>query len=169
MKTLSALFAALTLTACGFQPLHSRDFRARQEADLTAIRVQVDNSRLGQLLKSEIEDGVNPDFERAEKLYTLSITLAENEIYLFIRPDGTSSRGDIEYRSHYVLRRILDGKVVQEGDIRRVSSYNISESADYASYVSEEDARKRGITELAQDYRLRLSNLLITLNPETLQ
>ncbi len=159
----------LSLTACGFQPLHGRAFRALTDADLSAVRIEVDRTRLGQLLKAEIEDGVNPDHQHAEKLYTLKITLTEREIYLFINPDGTSSRGDIEYRSNYQLLRILDGKVVQQGALSRTSSYNISETADYASYVSEEDARKRGVTELAQDYKLRLSNLLVKLNPETVE
>lgn len=154
----------LTLAACGFKPLHSREFRAQTDTDLTAVRIQVDNTRFGQLLKAEIERGVNPDYHRAEKLYALQISLAEREIPLFINADGTSSRGDIEYRSAYALTRILDGKVVQQGKINRTTSFNTSENADYASYVSEEDARKRGIEELAQDYRLRLSNLLVKLN-----
>jgi hypothetical protein len=169
MKKLLILSLIFVVTACGFQPLHSREFRARQDADLTSIRIETNNTRLGQLLKAEIEDGVNPDYANAEKLYTLTIALNESEIYLFVNPDGTSSRGDIQYNSQYTLTRSLDGKVVQRGDIIRVSSYNISEQADYASYVSEEDARKRGIVELAQDYKLRLSNLLVTLNPSTIE
>ena len=164
MRMIALTLLALTLTACGFEPLHSREYRARQEADLSAIEVQVDNSRLGQLLKAEITDGVNPDYQRAEKLYRLKVNLAEREIYLFINPDGTSSRGDIEYRSTYRVSRIVDGKVLHTGRINRVSSYNMSDRADYASYVSEEDARKRGILELAEDYRLRLANLLPKLN-----
>jgi hypothetical protein len=165
MKKLTLIAALLTLAACGFQPLYGREFKARQDLDLSAIRVSVDHTRYGQLLKAEIEGGINPDYERAEKLYELSVSLTSYETYLFVNSDGTSSRGDIDYRSTYTLRRILDGKVIQSGTINRVSSYNMSETADYASYVSEEDARKRGILEMAQDYKLRLANLLAKLNP----
>lgn len=168
MRILALTLLALTLAACGFKPLHSRDYRAQQQADLASIDVQVDNSRLGQLLKAEINDGINPDYHRVPKLYRASITLTEREIYLFINPDGTSSRGDIEYRTTYQIRRIADGVVLHTGRINRVSSYNMAETADYASYVSEEDARKRGIHELAEDYRLRLSNLLPKLSGEGL-
>lgn len=160
------LFLLLTLTACGFQPLHGQAYRAQQKVDLSAIRIEVNNSRLGQLLKSQIEEGINPDYQRGEKRYTLSIGVTEQEIYLFINPDGTSSRGDIQYDSTYQLIRNRDRKQIDAGSLSRVSSYNTSEQADYASYVAEEDARKRGIVELAQDYQLRISNLLVKLNPE---
>ena len=45
-----------------------------------------------------------------------------------------------------------------------MSSYNSSPTADFASYISIEDARKRAMQELAQDYKLRLAALLPTLN-----
>lgn len=154
------LLTLLLLPACGFKPLHSKEYRAQLPVNLAAVAIEVDTSRRGQLLESEIREGVNPDFTQSEKLYTLRIKLAEREIPLFINPDGTSSRGDIEYNSRYTLTRRVDNAVLHEGIINRVSSFNTSETADYASYVSEEDARTRGITELAQAYKLRLGNLL---------
>lgn len=165
MKHAVLIVLALTLAACGFRPVHGRNYQAEQETSLSSVAVQVDNSRLGQLLKAEIESGANPDYERAEKLYTLNITLRENNIYLFVNPDGTAGRGDVQFLSSYTLVRNLDRKTLKTGSIRRISSYNISEQADYASYVSEDDARRRGIVELAQDYKLRLSNLMQGLNP----
>lgn len=163
--TRALLFAALlTLAACGFRPVHGRDYQAEQVSGMDTVQVVVNTSRLGQLLKAEIEHGVNPDYQRAEKLYTLRITLSERDIYLFINPDGTAGRGDVLFNSTYTLTRNLDQKVLKTGRLNRTSSYNISESADYATYVSEEDARKRGIVELAQDYKLRLANLMAGLN-----
>jgi LPS-assembly lipoprotein len=166
MKHALLLAALLALAACGFQPVHSKSYRAQQAIDLSAVSVRVDNTRLGQLLKAEIEQGTNPDYTRDSRVYTLAITLTERDIYLFVNPDGTAGRGDVEFRSEYRLLRNSDQKVLQTGTISRVSSYNISNSADYATYVSEEDARKRGIIELGQDYKLRLSNLLGRVKPE---
>ncbi len=148
------------LSACGFEPLHGQHYRTQFTTNLSSVAVTVDHSRRGQLLESEIKRGINPDSMQAEKLYALKIKLAEREIPLFINPDGTSSRGDIDLTSQYKLTRIIDNKVIQQGTIKRVSSYNTSESADYASYVSEEDAKTRGIIELAEAYKLRLANLL---------
>lgn len=160
------LAALLALAACGFRPVHGRDYQAEQSDHLASIAVVVDNTRQGQLLKAEIERGVNPDYTRAEKLYTLSIQLSEQDLYLFINPDGTAGRGDVQFTSTYTLTRNLDGKVIKAGRLNRVSSYNISETADYATYVSEEDARKRGVVELAQDYKLRLANLMNSMDAE---
>jgi len=164
MKHVVLLAALLALTACGFRPVHGRQYQAEQETRLSSVAVVVDNSRLGQLLKAEIESGANPDYERSEKLYTLNIALFESNLYLFVNPDGTAGRGDIAFSSNYSLVRTLDRKVMKTGTLKRVSSYNISETADYATYVSEEDARRRGIIELAQDYKLRLANLMEGLN-----
>ena len=158
------LASLLLLISCGFQPLHSKEYRSELQSGLSSVAVIVDTSRRGQLLEAEIIHGINPTFEPAEKHYTLSIALNEREIPLFINPDGTSSRGDIEYVSRYTLSRKADGVKLQEGVIRRVSSYNTSESADYASYVSIEDARTRGIVELAEAYKLRIANLLPALS-----
>lgn len=164
MKHALLAFALFALAACGFQPVHGRAYRAQQDLDLSSVRIATNSTRSGQLLKSEIERGTNPDYEHAEKLYTLQVQVTENEIYLFVNPDGTAGRGDIEYRSAYQLVRNVDGKTVAQGNILRTSSYNISETADYATYVSTEDARKRGLVELGQDYKLRLANLLAQLN-----
>jgi len=163
MKQILIVAALLALTACGFRPVHGQAYQSEQTANLAAVSVQVNKTRMGQLLEAEIADGINPDAHRNEKLYRLSINVTERDIYLFINPDGTAGRGDVELDSAYTLTRLIDGKILQRGKIKRVGSYNISETADYATFVSEEDARKRAVIELAQDYRLRLGNLLARL------
>lgn len=166
MRQFILLSLCLALAACGFQPLHGQAYRQQHAIDLSAMTVDVDHTRRGQLLEAEIEDAVNPDFEQAKKLYRLDITMKDYDTPLFINPDGTSARGDIEVHSEYKLRRIADGKLVGKGTIRRTSSYNTSDQASegYASYVSVEDAKKRAVMELAQDYKLRMANLLAKLS-----
>jgi hypothetical protein len=154
----------VTLAACGFHPLHSRSYESGLSADLSSVEIDVDHSRRGQLLEAEIRQGINPTYVPAEKLYRLRISLTEREIPLFINRDGTSSRGDIRYTSKYVLSRIRTGEILQHGEISRISSYNTKENAGYASYVSEEDAKTRGIIDLAESYKLRLANLVPLLN-----
>lgn len=152
------------LTGCGFEPLHGKRFQESLNVNLNEVAIDTDRSRLGQLLKAEIQDQVNPAHAPGPKKYALKITFTESELSLFINPDGTSSSGDLVYSSHYVLTRLSDGVVIDSGALQRQSSYNTSDNADYASFVSEEDARKRALLELAQDYKLRLANLLPKLN-----
>lgn len=162
------LIALLLVTACGFRPLHGTQYRSEQSFDLSSIIIEVDHTRRGQLLEAELRDNVNPDYRHGEKLFKLKITLKESDVPLFINPDGTSSRGDLQFTSGYKLTRILDGALVDEGRLTRTSSYNTSDVASqgYASYVSTEDAAKRGVVELAQDYKLRMGNLMAKYNAE---
>lgn len=164
LRTIIVSAFVFALASCGFTPLHGRSERAARTHQVESVDIVTDSSRLGQLLKAEIEDQVNPGVIRAEKPFVMTITSTETEISLFINPDGTSSRGDMQYNSSYTLTRKRDGKLIDRGDIRRVSSYNIADNADYATFVSREDARRRGVVELAQDYKLRLSNLVAKLN-----
>jgi hypothetical protein len=175
---LALIIMQLALASCGFTPLHSADYRAQQAVNLSSVRVLAVGSasenttsvvatmdrRYSELLTAEIESQVNPTSLAAEKLFTLAITFNEVDTANFVKPDGTASRGDLNYTSTYIITRIRDRKAVATGTLSRVSTYNTSPSADYASYVSIDDARKRGILELAQDYKLRLAALLPKLN-----
>ncbi|MFZ4124856.1 MAG: hypothetical protein ACOYJ2_02135 [Rickettsiales bacterium] len=152
--------ALLALSACGFQPMHSREYQAQDGgAILAAIEVKTPSGILGELLRAEIEDGVNPDYRAMAPAYLLDIAYTETDYPLFINPDGTSERGEMRYESTYTLTRLSDNAVIHTGILRRVGSYNSSQTADYAAYVSKEDAKKRAMIEMAQDYKLRLANL----------
>jgi hypothetical protein len=170
----------LAIASCGFEPLHSREYQASLAVGLSEVSINASGRsvasstlnisatntvsfRYAELLEAEIMDQVNPRGERGVKKFRVDISFDEFDTPLFVNPDGTASRGDLAYSSTYTIIRLADNAPVASGSLQRVSSYNTSPSADYASYVSIEDARKRGITELAQDYKLRLASLLPTL------
>ena len=168
----------LALASCGFQPLQSQAYRGTLAVDMASVDVEVGNTsthsmngvrsagagRYSELLEAEIQDQINPTATRSQKRFKITIGYSEQESGVFVNPDGTVSRGDLIYASHYTITRLADGKRVADGSISRISSYNTAPNADYSSYVSIEDARKRGVMELAQDYKLRLATLLPTLN-----
>ena len=167
-RALTALSVLLLLQACGFTPLHSQEERGKLALQVESVAIAVDShAPSAQLLKAEIEDNINPVARRSEKLFTLDIRFTETEIALFINPDGTSGRGDYQFNSAYTLTRRLDGKLIDSGQLNRVSSFNNAQTADFSTFISREDARKRGIAELAQDYKLRIANLLPRLNDPT--
>jgi hypothetical protein len=155
------------MSACGFTPVHSTETRATLNTQIESVAIVTGASASAQLLKAEIEDQINPSAQRAEKLFTLTITFSEGEIGLFVNPDGTSGRGDYQFNSAYALTRTRDGKLIDSGQLSRVSSFNNAQTADFSTFISREDARKRGIIELAQDYKLRLANLVPKLNDPT--
>lgn len=158
-RILAFLMPIFLLSACGFEPLHGRNYQQQNSAILAAVQVKTQGGILGELLRAEIEDGINPDYRYLAPAYVLDITYTELDNPLFINLDGTSERGEIRYDSDYTFTRLSDNKVIHKGKVRRVGSYNSSLTASYAAYVSREDARKRAIVEMAQDYKLRLLNL----------
>ena len=166
MKRLIFLLMITTLSACGFEPMHGRAYQEQTlSGELAAIEVHTPSGILGELLRAEIEDAVNPEYRNVAPRYRLDIKIVEQDIPLFIRLDGTSNRGDILYTSDYTLVRISDNTVLHKGSLKRVSSYNSSDvAANYSAYVSKEDAKKRAVLELAQDYKLRLANLSARLS-----
>lgn len=164
LKTLIGLIVLFAISGCGFQPVHGTQTRAEYASQIESVEIVTDNTRSGQLLKAEIQDLANPTAQRSEKLFVLKITVTETEMSLFINPDGTSGRGDYQFTSNYVLSRKFDGKVIDMGTLTRSSSYNNALTADFSTFVSREAAKRRGIVELAQDYKLRLGNLVPKIN-----
>lgn len=70
--------------------------------------------------------------------------------------DGTAGRYEITFTVPYTLRRIVDNKKIYAGRANRSVSYNVSESDDYATFVSKNDAYKRVTREAAEDIKMRI-------------
>ena len=154
------LLLLLALSACGFEPLHGHQHQEKIiAANLAGIQIEAPSGRLGETLKADIEDSINPNFRPGPTNYRLVLTLDQQEIAQFINPDGTASRGKIRIISNYQLIRIADNEVIATGTLQRAGAFNSDEQVDYATYISREDARRRAIVDLAHDYRLRLTNL----------
>jgi hypothetical protein len=172
----------LLLGACGFQPLHSRAYEASQPVNLSMLQIEVSGTeaqldvtrgdtgvprRYSELLKAEISESPRVLPTGQATSFKLSISFTEQQAAQFVNPDGTASRGTLNYVSRYEITRLGDKKAIARGDLTRMSSYNTAPNADYTSYISLEDARKRGILELAQAYKLRLAQLMPVLaNPD---
>lgn len=167
-----AICAALLLAGCGFQPLYAE--KADDSASLALAGVKVDDvgavageKRMGQQFKENLEDQLNPGGAvPANAPYRLTATLTSSEAPIGIARDGTVSRYNIYLDSSYKLFRTSDGKQVTGGSLRYVSSYNNVTNAYFSTYVSQEDAIKRGVVELSQLFRQRLGAYLQAGAPE---
>jgi hypothetical protein len=154
------LLTLLALCACGFQPVHGTHAHSPAAIQsLAGLEIRAPSGRLGEQLKADIEDGINPDYQSGATYYRLDLTLEQQEIAQFINPDGTASRGNIRVTSTYQLVRLADNQVISSGTLHRSSSFDSDAQVDYATYISREDARRRAVADLANDYRLRLMNL----------
>lgn len=156
------LIFPLLLTACGFEPLYGKQ-QGGDAADalLSGVKVDPIPDRLGQQFRINLEDQLNPKgIIPPHPRYRLQATLVHTEAGIGVARDGTVSRYNVYLDSAYTLYRTSDGKEMTSGNLRHVSSYNNIINEYFSTYISQEDALKRGIAELSQLYRQRLAAYL---------
>ncbi|MCE2927577.1 MAG: LPS assembly lipoprotein LptE [Rickettsiales bacterium] len=162
--TLCTLHSTLLLTGCGFQPMYG----ARQEAGKSAIagvsvEATAQDRRTKQQLQISLEDKLNPTGAiPANPTYRLVADVSSSVSGIGVSRDGTATRYNVNLTSSYQLYKTGEEKPVTTGTLRHVSSYNNLPNQYYSTYVSEQDAIRRGIGELAEMYRQRLSPYLAT-------
>jgi LPS-assembly lipoprotein len=160
------LLPLLMLAGCGFSPLYGHHGQTSQsEPILEGIKIDPVSGRPGQLFTAELEDQLNPSGKvPATAKYRLNTKLTLSEAAIGVARDGTVSRYNIYLDSYYQLYRIADGQLMTSGNLRHVSSYNNTLNEYYSTYVAQEDAYKRGVTELAQLFRQRIGAYLTQNN-----
>ena len=158
---ISVLFIPLLAAACGFSPMYGA--KTAEPGAKQVAGVAIDSEvvgRPGQLFKADLEDKLNPGGSvPAQPEYRLKVTLTSSAGAIGVARDGTISRYNVYLDSTYKLYDAR-GKELTQGSLRHVGSYNNLANRYFSTYVSEQDAIKRGITELAELYKQRLSPYL---------
>ena len=150
-----------TLAGCGFEPVYQQRPERLDGAEvLKNIHIETTGGRDGDQLKAVVEDRFRQTQSPVNPRYRLVLSPQIKSRPFIIDPDGISSRYEVTVRAQYQLRRRSDDTLLHRGDIRRQVSYNVSEQDDYATYIAERDARKRGIEALGNDLALRVAALL---------
>lgn len=171
------------LPACGFQPVYSKKHDVSQNSPIhTGVKVSasasgnillsnnnsIDNSNatMARQFTYDLEDLLNSKDEIPQ--YRLEVALTQSNIGIGVARDGTASRYNLVINSGYKLIRLSDNKEVDNGSISNVTSYNNPNNKFFSTYISEQDARKRGISELAELYRQRLIAFTEKTKPSSL-
>ena len=162
-RLLGIMLLSLALAGCGFEPVYQQ--RGEQQLDvidaLALIRVQTPLSRDGDQLKAELEDlFYQSQRPKQSPRYALNVTLETQERPFIIDPDGISSRFDLVVTSLYRLTRLSDETTLDSGHVRRYVSYNVAKENDYATYISQKDAKRRAIRALAEEYQQQIAALI---------
>ena len=166
-KQICCLMAVLCLSACGFQPLYAKKAPGDVSKVFAGVKIDSISGKDGQEMHTALEDKLNPDGSLpVNPAYRLTATLSNSTIPIGVARDGTISRYNIYLTSHYTLYRNSDGKAIAAGDISYVNSYNNQINEYFSTYVSQQDAIKRNIAELAELYRERLTAYLDQGAPE---
>jgi LPS-assembly lipoprotein len=159
----AALAVALLFlpAACGFEPLYATRGGRSAAAELAEIKVNPIPERLGQQLRNELLERLNPRGPAARQRYALDVKLTEIRTELDLRRDATSTFAKLEVVADYRLTDLETGKVVLTGQSKFASSYNLLRQT-FANISAAEDARARGAREISEDLRLRLADFMAT-------
>lgn len=148
------------LSACGFEPLYGTqkdgDAGILYQVDVDPVIVNNAGGRAGQVLHSALEDRFSPAGPRPDAPYGLQVSIGKSLVPVVIEPDGNVLRYNVLLNAHFRLYVKSVGKEVFAGSTSRISSYNVSDS-DFSSFIAERDATERGLRELAEELRLRIS------------
>lgn len=153
------------LSACGFEPIYAdRSTQHIEVVDLLAsVIVKAPKDQNGELLKAAVEDLLNPEARAITPNYRLDLQMQMAAQPFIFNSDGTAGLYEVTLTVPYNLSRIADNKKVYKGRVSRSASYNVSESDDYATFVSKNDAFKRVTREAAEDIKLRLGAYFASL------
>lgn len=149
---------ALMCASCEFEPVYrqqSEHLDVRES--LAHVSIETPNSREGDQLKAYLEDGFRQSQSPTQPSYVLRLDIQSEQRPFIINLDGISARYDIILTSNYQLLRLSDAFVLDSGQIRRQVSYNVSDTNDYATYISQKDAKKRGIKAISEDYQQQIA------------
>lgn len=165
-KICCVLLVTGILGACGFQPLYYRDGeRSSIRTDMTSVFVRPIKDRIGQDLRNNLKDALNPTGIHSEKKWNLTVELSESIQEISLESTSFSTRANLIVAARVGVTR-ADGTPVSTNDdgssvnyarsIQAISSYNIVDS-DYADIVAERDARSRAVVSLGNDIRRQVA------------
>ena len=153
---ITAILLAGLLSACGFQPMYGEKSMGDGSKINAGVKIDGISGRSGQELRTGLEDRLNPPGGvPSSPAYRLSANLSYTSAPIGVARDGTVSTYNV-----YLLYRTTDDQPVTTGTLSYVGSYNNLVNAYFSTYVAEEDAVKRGVTELSELYRQRLGAYL---------
>ncbi len=154
-RSIPGLLIALTLAACGFEPLHATRPDSDMSAELASIRIAPIADRSGQILRNYLLDRLTPRGQSQASRYTLSIRLVEPRQTLALRRDDVISRAGYSATASFELVD-ASGRRVSSGFSSFSTDYEIT-SSEYATLVSQQSARDRVLELVGDDIRGQLA------------
>lgn len=156
-RAFGLVIGILCLAACGWRPVDAvRSDGAANTGKLAQIKIELINDRIGQQLRNDLLDRLNPDGRPAQPTYSLIVKLTKTETQVGINQNNTASRSDVLVTADYNLRAIGSNKTLLSGQSRGTNSYSIILNP-YSTVVGQQDAVKRTLNAIADDITTRLA------------
>jgi LPS-assembly lipoprotein len=141
--------ALLAVAGCSFRPLYGERADGARER-LAAVAINPIRDRIGYEVYNLLRDSLTPRGAPAAPLYTLAVELSTNTTPLITERDSQIRRFDLNVRARYSLFDIATGGEMHSGAYRATASYNVVESAAFATRMAEEDAARKAAREVSR-------------------
>jgi LPS-assembly lipoprotein len=159
-RLILGMLAPLALAACGFEPLHASRPGQDVPGELASIRVLPIPERSGQVLRNYLLDRLTPLGQAPSSRYTLSIRLVEPRQTLALRRDDVISRSGYSATARFELADAA-GTRVTGGIVSYSTDYEVTNS-EYATLISQQNARDRVLELVGDDIRSQLATYFKT-------
>ncbi|MCF6219771.1 MAG: LPS assembly lipoprotein LptE [Robiginitomaculum sp.] len=155
LRTGLILATALTLTACGFKPMHAPTAFGGTGVSMKNIRVEMQaNDKINFLLAQALRDRMGDN--RATP-YILRITPESRRKSLGIGADDVASRYDLVMDAEFELVDAKTGDIVYRSEVRAISTYGAPRDP-YGTVAAQANAEEQVASEAADRIIARLAS-----------
>jgi LPS-assembly lipoprotein len=149
---------AALVGACGFHPLYSSEpgeSGARQV--FASIYVDpIQGEHVGYDLRNSLIDELSAASKPQQASYRLKVTIDQYMQGIAVANNATVTRYNYTLNANYELTDLHTNRVVKSGIERTLSAFDVVTSP-YATLVAQQDAQKRGATDIATRIQLELA------------
>lgn len=153
------LAVALSLSACGLQPLYGGGSSGPVAATLRSVEVSPIPERTGWLLRNKLVDRLG-ESGSARPAYRLDVTLDDNITSFGIRSDQAATRERRTLRARYQLVDLATGTVVLDATAGSDAGIDIV-SSEYATVAAEQTAAENLADVVADQIVARLGGFAL--------
>ena len=163
MRLLILTFMAITLTACGFKPMHAPGAFSDTAYSFEKIAVTtVNEEKADFLLKQALRDRFGDNQGTA---YELKIVPTVRRSGLGIGADDVASRYDMRMNAKYELIESKSGETVTKGSVSSISTFAAPRDP-YGTIAAENNATEQVARETADRIIIKLASYFETLEKE---
>ena len=169
LGVIALVLVSVSITGCGFQPLYKKEGAGvpQVHAALAAVHVGIVPNREGQHLRNRLEQMFRRSGAAPEQ-YRLRVSLSESRSDQAFQKGGFVTLATLRVVASVELQE--QGQPIWTASVPAQVSWNLL-SQEYASVISERDARMRAMDELASGIFRAVSVYLSSPNrqiaPET--
>jgi hypothetical protein len=140
LKKTFGILLILAFSACDFQVIYKEKVKGvgiTYVKDLSAIRIKKDRTKLGQELKNNLYDAINPDYIKSEPKYFLILTAKSAIRSTFTTFTGASGRNRVTLDVTYTLKNLDNAITISSGTTSVNENYDVTTNR-YATYSAEQ-------------------------------